>query len=147
MKNYPEGFYITAKIECPWMPGVNMEVRICGTRFSEAHQRNITNVEHLDKQPVFVAGTLGGWYMSHQTDVFTSKIKEVIVWDVDGNEIDNLGKPPGPTTLTPMEQHIVDNGQETFLYDERVDGIISNPYLLTHEEADRAHEYLTAKGW
>lgn len=137
---YPEGFYITAKIICPWLPSVEMEVKVLGTSYSEVHKRNITRVESLDERLIFSvsAGYMGGYAMSSTIELFTDKIIEVIVRDVDGNEIDNLGKPPGKDVpLTPTEQYIVDecivdNGQEV------------NPHHSAHLETDEILEWMEA---
>ncbi len=100
MKNYPEDSYLTAKIEIPWHPGEHMEVKVLGTKESLLLRgRMITQIESLDESPVFPTAATGGFYMSCRTEVFTDKIIEVIVRDVDGNEIDNLGKPPGKDVL------------------------------------------------
>ena len=105
MRNYPEGFYLTAKIEIPWHPGEHMEVKVLGTSYHETHRRDITQVELLNGKDIFwqSTGYTDSYYRSSTTEVFTDKIIEVIVRDVDGNEIENLGKPPGKDVLSAEE--------------------------------------------
>ena len=144
MRDYPKGSYLTAKIEIPWHPGHQMEIKVLGTSYHETHRRDITQVESLNGKDIFwqSTGYTDSYYRSSTTEVFTDKIIEVIVRDVDGNEIDNLGKPPGKDVLSDRGCFEIAHIEAETSYDW--EDPKQNPYLLDGQELEAIQEWMEA---